>query len=191
MLRRRRSDEETPVGEANVLPIMNIMFLLIPALLLAMEAASMASVTVSPPRFSPSSSQVAEPTEPEKSLELTVMIQSDGFRVTHAGQQAGAEVGRAQDSSLPTISLAKPDAPLTDYARYDYVALEDLARELKDKHQTETVVRVSAENDIPAQVLVSTLDALRGSDCRLAQVKADEQVPAECLFFRPVVQAGV
>jgi hypothetical protein len=51
-----------------------------------------------------------------------------------------------------------------------------------------TMVRVSAENDIPAQVLISTLDALRGSDCRLRLVTPDE-APSECLFFQPVVQA--
>ena len=44
MPRRRFSDEDASVGEANVLPIMNIMLLLVPALLLAMEVASMAAV---------------------------------------------------------------------------------------------------------------------------------------------------
>jgi biopolymer transport protein ExbD len=184
---RRRSDDEAPVGEANVLPIMNIMFLMIPALLLAMEAASMAAIAISPPRFTDRST-ASEPTEPQKGLDLAVTIHSDGFRVTHSGQQLGAEAGRAVDSSIPTIPLARPDAPLTDYGRYDYAALEQLAEELKETHREETVVRVSAENDISAQVLVSTLDALRGSDCRLREVKTE--VPAECLFYRPVVQAG-
>lgn len=189
MSRRRFSDPESPIGEANVLPIMNIMFLLIPALLLAMEVASMAAVAISPPNFCDCEASPEQPIEQEP-LKLSVMILADGFRVTSAAQQLGAEVGRAQDSSAPTIPLAKPQAPLADYDRYDYAALEQLARDLKRKYPHETVVRVSAENDIPAQVLIGTLDALRGSDCRLRQVKADEATPSECLFFRPEVSAA-
>lgn len=173
-----------------MLPIMNIMFLLIPALLLAMEVASMAAIAISPPKFcnESSSDKPAEPPKPE--LQLSVTILGDGFRLTHAGQQLGAELGKAQDSGAPSIPLAIPDAPLSHYDRYDYAALEQRAREFKDLYPSETVVRVSAENDIPAQVLISTLDALRGSDCRLRAAKSDEEIPEECLFFRPVVEAG-
>lgn len=173
-----------------MLPIMNIMFLLIPALLLAMEVASMAAVAISPPKFrnESSDSKPAEPTKPELSLSVTIL--ADGFRLTHAGQQVGAEAGRAQDSSAPSIPLAHPGAPLDDYSRYDYAALEQQARDLKALHPKETVVRVSAENDIPAQVLINTLDALRGSDCRLRTVSAEDEISEQCLFFRPVVEAG-
>lgn len=190
MLRRRSSNEEAPIGEANVLPIMNIMFLLIPALLLAMEVASMASVPISTPNFCACESD-PDPDKPlEQPLKLSVMILDDGFRLTYAGQQAGSEYGVGQDSSKPSIPLANPDAPLSHYDRYDYAALEQRALELKLKHPKETVVRVSAENHIPAQVLINTLDALRGSDCKLRGVQADDDVPGECLFFQPEVTAG-
>lgn len=185
MPRRPSDQDESPAGDANVLPVMNIMFLLIPALLLAMETASMAGVAISPPKLCGGCSDSSEPTNKEP-LELSVTILAEGFRVTHAGQQQGAEVGRAQDSHAPTLPLAKPAALLTDYDRYDYAALEQLAREYKQKHPSETVVRVSAENDIPAQVLINTLDALRGSDCKLGHDPSE----SECLFFRPVVEAG-
>jgi len=168
---------------------MNIMFLLIPALLLAMETASMAGVAISPPQIRDGRSEPSEPTTKE-SLELKVTILADGFRVAGAAQQHGADAGRAQDSAAPTIPLAKPDAPRVDYDRYDYAALEQLARDYKQKYPDETVVRVSAENDIPAQVLINTLDALRGADCKLRQVGSDDRIPSECLFFRPIVTAG-
>ena len=189
MSRRRFSDPESPIGEANVLPIMNIMFLLIPALLLAMEVASMAAVAINPPNFCACESDPDQPIE-EKPLKLSVTILDDGFRITHAGQQLGAEVGRAQDSSAPSIPLAIPGAPPSAYDRYDYAALEQRARDLKMLHHNETVVRVSAENDIPAQVLISTLDALRGSDCQLRGTSSDDEIPEECLFYRPVIEAG-
>ncbi|MFO7561210.1 MAG: biopolymer transporter ExbD [Enhygromyxa sp.] len=185
----REQRDESSTGDANVLPVMNIMFLLIPALLLAMETASMAGVAISPPH---SRSEPSEPSEPpqERPLELAVSIASDGFRVAHAAVQVEAEAGAGIDSASPSIPLARPEAPLGDYDRYNYAALEQLAHDFKRKHPHETVVGVSAENDIPAQVLINTLDALRGSDCKLGQVGAEQPSPDDCLFFRPVVTAG-
>jgi biopolymer transport protein ExbD len=188
---RVRKNNEIHVEEANVLPVMNIMFLLIPALLLAMEVASMAAIAVSPPKFAaaPSDKKEEEKKE-EKPLKFKVFILADGFRVSTAAQQEGAEAGQAQDSSGPSIPLAKPSAPADDYERYDYAALEAKAKELKDKAKHETVVTISAENDIPMQVLISTMDAVRGSECKLLVLKEDEPMPEECLFFQPIVEAG-
>jgi biopolymer transport protein ExbD len=189
---RVRKNHEAEVEEANVLPVMNIMFLLIPALLLAMEVASLAAVAVSPPKFAaaPSDKKEEEKKE-EKPLQFKVFILEDGFRVTTAQQQEGAEAGKSQDSSGPSIPLAKPGSTdLKEYDRYDYKALEDKARELKAKAKHETVVTISAENNIPMQVLVSTMDAVRGSDCKLLMIKEDEPMPEECLFYQPIVEAG-
>jgi biopolymer transport protein ExbD len=190
MQRRPRNSEEVTISEANVLPVMNIMFLLIPALLLAMEVASMAGVAISPPKHTDAPSSKTTPPDDTKKLELKVFILADGFRVSSAAQQQGAEVGKALDSSGPTIPLAKPSAPTDDYDRYDYAALGSVALDLKSAYPTETVVSISAENDIPAQVLIETMDALRGWDCKLAQVKADEEIPETCMFFRPIIEAG-
>ena len=79
---------------------------------------------------------------------------------------------------------------MDDYERYDYIALEAKAKELKAKAKHETVVTISAENSIPMAVLVKTMDAVRGSDCKLLMVKEDEPVPEECLFFQPIIEAG-
>lgn len=190
MLRRPRNKEEETISEANVLPVMNIMFLLIPALLLAMEVASMAAVAISPPKHSDAPSTQTTPPDQPKPLELKVFIMSDGFRVSATGQQKGADVGRALDSSAPTIPLAKPNAPSDDYDRYDYAALGSTALDFKAMHPHESVVSISAENDIPAQVLIETMDALRGWDCKLGQVKAGDEIPEACLFYRPIIEAG-
>lgn len=188
---RAKKNNEVKVEEANVLPVMNIMFLLVPALLLAMEVAKLAAVAVSPPKFAaaPSDKKEEEKKE-EKPLDFKVFILEDGFRVTTAAQQQGAEAGKAQDSSGPSIPLAKPGAGLEDYDRYDYAALEAKAKELKAKATTESVVTISAENSIPMAVLIGTMDALRGYDCRLLMLKADEPMPEECLFYQPIVEAG-
>lgn len=187
MPRRARKDEPVEIVEANVLPVMNIMFLLIPALLLAMEVASMAAVAISPPKTTISKATDPDPPIDEKSLKLKVFILSDGFRISSAEQQQGAEVGKSVDSREPTIPLATPNAPADDYYRYDYAALGAMALDLKSAYPHETVVTVSAENDIPAQVLINTLDALRGTDC--SSSTTDDE-PNTCLFFHPVVEAG-
>jgi biopolymer transport protein ExbD len=188
---RKSSSEEEESTDPNVLPVMNIMFLMIPALLLAMEIAKMAAVAVSPPKFAAAPSDQKEEEKPEeKPLKFKVFILADGFRVSTAEQQEGAEAGKAQDSGGPSIPLAKPGAPMDDYERYDYIALEAKAKELKAKAKSETVVTLSAENDIPMQVLIYTMDAVRGSDCKLLMLKEDEPMPEECLFFQPVVEAG-
>lgn len=189
---RRKKAEEDEVIEANVLPVMNIMFLMIPALLLAMEIAKMAAVAVSPPKFAAAPSEEKKEEKPEeKPLKFKVFILEDGFRVSTAEQQEGAEAGKSQDSSGgPSIPLAKPGAPMDDYERYDYVALEAKAKELKEKAKHETIVTLSAENDIPMQVLIYTMDAVRGTQCKLLTLKEDEPMPEECLFFQPIVEAG-
>lgn len=188
---RARKNQEEAVEEANVLPVMNIMFLLIPALLLAMEVASLAAIAVSPPKFAAAPSEKKEEEKKEeKPLKFKVFILEDGYRVSTAAQQEGAEAGKEQDSAGPSIPLAKPSAPLDDYERYDYVALEAKAKELKQKAKHETVVTISAENNIPMQVLINTMDSLRGTDCKLLMLKEDEPIPEECLFFQPIIEAG-
>jgi biopolymer transport protein ExbD len=178
MSRRRPPEEPEAIPEANVLPVMNIMFLLIPALLLAMEVASMASIAVSPPQHR-SDASTPTPKDPDERLDLTVMISTEGFTVAP---------GKAAGSAQPNLPLAKPDAPLADFDRYDYAALEQTARDYKAKYPDELTVRVSAEGDIPIQVLIQTLDALRGSDCRLV---AGGDAPGSCLFTLPTVDAGL
>ena len=189
MARRRKKMEEGFV-EPNLLPVLNIMFLLIPALLLAMEVASFASINVSPPKFAAQANDKKEEKKQDEPLNLKVFIMEDGYRVSASGQQQGAEAGKSADSTKPTISLAKPGAPLDDFERYDYAALEGKAKQFKQLFPHETVVTLSAENNIPMQALVKTMDALRGTECRLLKAMQGEEVPPECLFWQPIVEAG-
>lgn len=188
MARKKFQEEEL---EANLLPVMNIMFLLIPALLMAMEFAQMASINVSPPKFAAAAQQKEEQKKDEKPLNLKVFVMEDGFRVSAAEQQEGAEAGKAQDSKAPTIGLAKQGAPLTDYERYDYEQLEGKAKHYKSLFPHEVVVTVSAEANIPMQAIIMTMDALAGRTCKIAKaLKGGEEIPDECLFWQPIVEGG-
>ncbi len=189
MARKKKKVVEEEV-EANLIPIMNIMFLLIPALLLAMEVASFAAVNVSPPKFAAQADQKKEDKKEEEPLNLKVFIMEDGYRVSAQGQQQGADAGKSADSAKPTIPLAKPGTPLDEYSRFDYIKLEAEAKKYKQLFSHETVVTISAENSIPMQVLITTMDALRGTDCRLLKAMQGEEIPPECYFWQPIVEAG-
>ena len=189
MARRRKKLDEGEV-EANLLPVLNVMFLLIPALLLAMEVARFAAVHVTPPKFAAQADEKKEKDPKEKPLNLKVFIMEDGYRVSAQGQQQGADAGKSADSNKPTIPLKKPGTTLEDFERYDYAALEAEASKYKKLFPHETVVTVSAENSIPMQVLINTMDALRGTDCRLLKAYSGEEVPPECYFWQSIVEAG-
>ena len=47
---------------------------------------------------------------------------------------------------------------------------------------------LSAENTIPMQILISAMDAMRGTDCKTPA--AGEDIPPECYFYTPIVEAG-
>ncbi|MCY0989664.1 biopolymer transporter ExbD [Nannocystis sp. ILAH1] len=190
MRKKRKKFEEEEIV-ADLLPVMNVMFLMIPLLLAAMEYASFASINVSPPRFSAASAEKKPDDAPkEKPLNLKVMVLEDGFLISADGQQEGAEAGKATNSKAPTIPLAKPGTPLNDYARFDYAALEQRAKSYKEMFPNEVTVTVSAEAHIPMQSLLFTMDALAGRECKLARALKGEAVPANCYFWQPVVEAG-
>lgn len=190
MARKKSKMEEVEV-EANLIPVMNVMFLLIPALLLAMEVARFAAISVSPPKYAAAAEKKEEKKDEKEPLNLKVFIMEDGYRVSAQNQQAGAEAGKSADSNAPTIPLAKPGSDLKDFDRYDYAALEAKASEYKRLFSHETVVTISAENSIPMQALTRTMDALRGSECKLmGAMQSGEAVPEECLFWQPIIEAG-
>lgn len=163
---KRRAPEESVT--ANLLPIMNVMFLLIPALLLAMEFASMAQLPVTVPRIVslPSDAPSAPLVRP---LEFKVTIGSDGFRTA----------ARTGESTIPLQG-----------ERHDYAALGAVARALKASHPDEASVTITAEGDIPMSVLVATMDTLRGDRCKMSGWSRGEAPSAECLFWSPTIASG-
>lgn len=171
---KRIEDEET---EANLLPVMNIMLLLIPALLLAMEVARMGAIQVVPPTHAPNA--VAQSTPPPRTQQLRVFIAEDGFFLSTTDSAGDPK----------QIALTDDRKDILDPSRYDYAALEAHAS-LMHAAEFEPVVRVDAEGTVPMSALVATLDALRGSECRLAGVGAGEELPQGCLFPHVIVEAG-
>jgi biopolymer transport protein ExbD len=166
--KRRSNNLWDAVVQADLLPVMNIMFLLIPALLLAMEFASMAEINVSPPKMCATCGEAAN-TPKTPALEYKVMIRSDGF------------APRTGSGPLPEIPLRSGEL--------DYEALAAATKALKSAHPDEVTVTVTAENDVPMAKLVQTLDTLRGDGCKLAPVRQGEQPGSQCLFFSSIIES--
>ncbi|MEM6290712.1 MAG: biopolymer transporter ExbD [Myxococcota bacterium] len=155
--KKRRS---IPPIEVDLIPVLSCMFLLVPALLLAMEAANWAVVPVSPPRtVSAGAANQAEPLQT-----LSVQVRGDGFALS-----MGRTEGQPAQEVLPL----------------DYEALAERAIAVKAAHPSVDQVRLSAEGDVSLQSLVDTMDALRGRDCSLSVVGPE----SECLFWRVEIDA--
>ncbi len=168
---RRRTKEDKP-GEANVLPVMNVMFLLIPSLLLAMEVASMAAVVVSPPKSTVDNTTT--PGDPPKDdWRVHVQVASDGIYIREGGEVMG-EGG----PSIPTVD-----------GEQDFERLEAVASELKVAHPEVSNFEITAEGDVPLVDLIDAMDAMRGDECSLAGVASGEGPSKRCLFWAPTVSS--
>jgi hypothetical protein len=155
----RRSQDE-PAAEANMLPVMNIMFLLIPALLLSMEVASLAAITVSPPTFTISPTSEKPDPDEKKPTSLRIRIYEDGFGIELKGSRDEGDPAKAAKTTTgPSIPLAQPGASADDSTRWDYAALATRVDELRPLLEEGSNLEISAEPEISMQVLVSTIDA--------------------------------
>lgn len=169
--RRRKNSEEPGVAPTNLLPVMNIMFLLIPGLLLAMETASMASIDVSAPR---SVDPRGKPPPKTPALEVEVEMRSDSIVVRH---------GEAIVETLDNRPLA---AGADRIDSFDLEGLTRIAGELHTKFPDQNTVTLRAENDIELAELVAAMDALRGPECK---EPGSLETADDCWFWQPLIQS--
>lgn len=174
---RRKPKEEGREVEANLIPVLSCLFLLIPALLLAMEIAPFTAVRVAPPHFCV---QPGAPQHGDPPLRLEVHVREDGFVTRHQGARAQPDL----DAS------AAVDIPMGEDGLHDFDALELHARALKEKFPGEQLVTLSAEGSVEYGTLVRSMDALRGRDCSLRGLYYGEPPSADCYFWEVVVQSG-
>lgn len=174
MFKRSRKRAEDEEREANLIPVLSCLFLLIPALLLAMEIAPFTSVRVETPRFSDLTDTTAEPPAKEP-LRFRVHVRQDGFT---------ARYGSSPESEREI------DIPLGGDGGHDYDALEARAQELKVLFPEDIKVDISAESSVDYATLVQSMDALRGRECSLQGALSGELPPPECYFWNVVVQSS-
>ncbi len=172
-LKKKRQFEE---AEANITPVMNLMCVLIPMLLSTAKFVDLALLEYMPPVIQETDQEAGGGTGEgggaEELLELRVNIAYDALEIS---------IFNAVEGENYTV------IPLTPDGRYDYKGLREKLVEIKEKivgpplSTTETInpetgqleisnvykyadadqIRISAEGDIPLQVLIKVLDTAR------------------------------
>jgi len=170
---RRRIHDEEHAGELNIVPYLDIVTNLVMFMLLSMSGlVAFGVVNVSAPRIGGEAAAAAGENTPR--LLLTVAIAKQGFYVAGAGGVLGGPADQASvDRKQPPTLPLKPDG------RYDYAGLTEQMLKIKERYPNETNLILSADEDIPYDVLVQTMDA-----CREAKVpKGDGTHDRKLLFF--------
>ena len=171
---RRRIHDEEHAGELNIVPYLDIVTNLVVFMLLSMSGlVAFGVVNVSAPRIGGEAAAEGS-AEAQPRLLLTVAISSQGFYIAGAGGVLGGagDQGAVDKTQPPTV-------PLQTSGRYDYAALTEQMVRIKDRYPSETNLILSADEEVPYDVLVQTMDA-----CREARVKKpDGGTERRLLFF--------
>ncbi len=152
--------------DADLIPVLSCMFLLIPALLLAMEAANWSSIPVSPPKFVSGSEILSDS---HRRTHLAVQVREDGFALT---------LGHCDGCGGPPALIGLEGKDGLD-------GLRAAAQGIKASYPSIERVYLSAEGTIRLQTLVETMDVLRGSQCSLLPGEDS----SSCLFPGVIIDA--
>lgn len=138
-------------AELNLLPVMNLMAVLIPFLLMAAQFVSLSVIDTALPSIKPGT---PDPSAPK--LNLWVAIRADGYVVSGTDPMLHRD-GR-DDLAVPclTDTCGSPDA-------YDVGELGKVLGWLKDEWPEEQTAVVAATPEVPFEVIVRTMDAVRGT----------------------------
>jgi len=157
--RKLRIREHDEVGELNIVPYLDIIMFM---LLSITGLSAFGILNVNAPNYGPAA-QVTDDADKPKLL-LSVLISKRGFYVA----ATGGVLGQQQPASDP--AEAPPSIPKTALGEFDYTALTQSMVNIKKEFPSESKVIVGAEGDIPYEVLVQTMDAIRetpGKDRKL------------------------
>lgn len=191
---RRQRDEvegEQISGELNLVPFLDILVnTMIFLLATSVVAAPRAAIPVTAPSTDPDveDNRAGPPAAP---LNLTVAISKSGFIVGGSGG-----ILSAPDGTRPTIpcavALQQGRCPVSLTAasdrwvdRYDYPRLTRMVSKIKRRYPTTRQAVLTADARIPYQVVVRTMDALRGKPTAAC-------APGDgCLFDRISFAGGI
>jgi biopolymer transport protein TolR len=143
-------DEEG--GELNIVPFLDIITNVLMFVLATVSVTFTATIDTFPPKAGGAGARA--PTTP--TLGLTVIVVGDGFSL----KARGGNVAPGCSDTGPGLAVGKVNGD------YDYPTLNQCVTKLKHlspEFANETQVTVSANPNIPYQVIISTIDAVRRS----------------------------
>lgn len=152
-------------GELNIVPYLDIMVNLIMFMLVAQATVvSLGMIDVTAPTYAAVDSGgdgKSSEDNPKKLKRLTVGVAQRGFYIAAIG---GVLPGQSEESAGVTaagVQTRPPSVPLLPDGAYDFKALARQMRGIKNKFPDTKAVYVAADNNIPYEVIVATLDATR------------------------------
>ena len=149
----RKQEIEHGGGELNIVPFLDIITNVLMFVLATVSVTFTATIDTFPPRAGGTGARA--PTTP--TLGLTVIVVPDGFSM----KASGGNVAAGCNGAGPGLAIPKTAAD------YDYASLNACAKKLKGispDFAGETAVTISANANIPYQVIIGTIDALRKAD---------------------------
>lgn len=184
--RSRRGDDDLEPEELNLVPFMNMVVVIIPLLLLSVVFLKAGVINITSPKLSVGPPSEKKPEKKKKPLNLTVAIDSKGFRIGATGAILPPEQGCPEDG--PTLCLSDDSMDSSAIKKkvkqareafenesdtsaikllqeassaYDWMGLYNKLSEIKKKYPDETVVKISANPDIPYAFVVRAMDVVR------------------------------
>ncbi|HXI58891.1 MAG TPA: biopolymer transporter ExbD [Polyangia bacterium] len=147
-MKEHNEEIEEEAGELNLVPYMDIVTNIIIFLLASVvNQVALGNVNVTVPTLASGGGASSDDTPEKKPLNLTVSVGASGFTVAASG------------GVLPVI-------PKLPNAQYDYKSLTAKLLEIKSSpdNATETKANFNADANIPYDIVVATLDAMRQTD---------------------------
>lgn len=183
MARRDRGGGGGETDDLDLVPFMNMVVILIPLLLLSVVFLKVGVINITSPKLSVGPPSEKKPKKKEKPLNLTVAVADNGFRIGATGAILPPQDGCPSDG--PTLCLADDSIDveakikearsqfeqgavdqgkkLLDEAAsaYDFMGLYNQLMKIKKEYPDETVVKISADPNIPYELIVQTMDVVR------------------------------
>ena len=172
--------EELQISEPDLLPIMNIIFMLILVLISIAAFLPLGVITTQAPKIS-SGAAANQPQKNEKPpLGLTIFAVKEGFNLRMFGKLYKAPEGQPDGKAwIPVKTTEGPEGK----TEHDFEALHQKLLEIKKENPQEEQLIIMGHDDFPYSGVIRTMDASR-------MMESDEggKVP---LFPMVVLGAGV
>lgn len=151
--------------DLDVTPFLNIMFMLILSILAMTAWTQLAMLNVQAPQIGGGNTGDGggvAPVENVSTLNLTVFVLVDGFNIGASGATLDGNTENRTGQPLIT-KIEKTSASGKKSIDYDYTRLQQKLIEIKRTFPDEETMIVSADGNIPYEVIVRVMDAARKS----------------------------
>lgn len=153
-------DPSEMAGELNIIPFLDIVMNLIMFLLVTTSAAiALAQINSQLPEYSRGIG--GRSSNPEPTLNLTVLIVEQGAIVTGSGAKLAPGCRDVNNSTAAGDVITVPRGA---DGEYDWAGLTECASRIKEQFPEEREVKVTADPLIEYRFVIAALDALRNKD---------------------------